>query len=163
MYNSKDFDRKAALIAPHAGKSHISSGSNSTLARALRLLNLATGKSRHLLHQAGIIAAKLMGRGGHSDYNNALKTGFDLQIEDWPAWIGNVIDSTQPSGLSDYSLLQPGERFPINDPDLAPCLDSRPESDVKFLYGMLEGIAVIEATCYAETKALGGHGSGPFP
>lgn len=275
MYNSKGFDAEAAQIAPHAGDDHITSGSNSALARAIRLVNSATGTPCHLLHQADFIAAKLMGQGGYSDYNNALKTGFDPETERWPSWIGEVIDPSllpsvhgpgdpvqvisnpiakafglspeamvhagttdsiaaflacapmiegvavtslgstlaikllsktriddpkiglyshrlgdlwlvggasntggavlksfftseqlvalssridpsQPSGLSYYPLLQPGERFPINDPDLAPRMTPRPSDDAAFLYGLLEGIAVIEVTCYNEIQARGG-------
>ena len=275
MYNSKGFDAEAAQITPLAGDDHITSGSNSALARVLRLVNSATGTPRHLLHQADFIAAKLMGQGGHSDYNNSLKTGFDPGIERWPSWIGEVIDPSllpsvhcpgdpvqpisnqiaqafglnpdamvhagttdsiaaflacapmiegtavtslgstlaikllsktriddpkiglyshrlgdlwlvggasntggavlksfftseqlaalsaridpsQPSGLSYYPLLHSGERFPINDPDLAPQMEPRPSDDAEFLHGLLESIALIEAKCYAEIKARGG-------
>jgi len=91
MYNSKGFDAEAEFIASHAPESHITRGSNSALARARRLLSLAQNKPSHLLHQADFIAAKLVGRGGHSDFNNALKTGFDPKTELWPDWIGKVV------------------------------------------------------------------------
>jgi len=47
-----------------------------------------------------------------------------------------------------YPLLTPGERFPINDPQLQPRLNPRPLSDVKFLHGILKGIANIEKQAY---------------
>lgn len=90
MYNSKGFDTEAARIESHAPASHITRGSNSALARAMRLLSLAQGEPKHLLHQADFIAAKLIGRGGNSDHNNALKTGYDPDTEAWPDWIGDV-------------------------------------------------------------------------
>ena len=275
MYNSKDFDAEAAEIARHAPDSHITRGSNSALARAMRLTRLAWEKPAHLMHQADFIAARLMGRGGLSDHNNALKTGFDPEAGEWPGWIARVfdtgllpevaaigtpwhplepaaanelglnrdaivhagttdsiaaflaaapmetgiavtslgstlavklmvpvridapeiglyshkvgsgwlaggasntggavlahffpddqierlsaaIDAGNPTGLCYYPLLRPGERFPVNDPHLPPVLEPRPADDGRFLQAMLEGIARIEALCYAEIEARGG-------
>ncbi|MBO6673791.1 MAG: FGGY-family carbohydrate kinase [Rhizobiales bacterium] len=65
------------------------------------------------------------------------------------------IDPKTPSDLDYYPLLKPGERFPINDPDLAPRLAPRPQSDADFLKGMLESIARIEAQGYARLTELG--------
>jgi len=246
----------------------------------MRLLSEDTDrKAKHLLHQADFIASKLLGAGGHSDHNNALKTGFDPETESWPDWIGHVfpeellpipapvgtalchlhpkvaaklglpattrvhagttdsiaaflasspvkagnavtsIGSTlavkllshqridapevglyshrlgdhwlvggasntggavlahfftpdelerltpqirpdQPTGLDYYPLIKPGERFPINDPDLQPRISPRPDDDAVFLQGLLEGIADIEAKCYAEIRARGGDAPG---
>lgn len=275
MYNSKGFDEEAARIANHVGTDHITSGANSALARAMRLVRGATSAPVHLMHQADFIAAKLMGHGGHSDFNNALKTGFDPATQAWPIWIGDVIDvallpkihgpgapintvsqgmaktfglsqstlvhagttdsiaaflacanltegfavtslgstlavkmlsktriddpgiglyshrlgdlwlvggasntggavlkahfdadqiadlssqidPTLSLGLEYYPLLECGERFPINDPNLQPKMTPRPASDVEFLHGLLEGIADIEATCYREIVRRGG-------
>ncbi|DBB14894.1 TPA: hypothetical protein ACH3X3_004495 [Trebouxia sp. C0006] len=65
------------------------------------------------------------------------------------------IDPDQPSGLDYYPLTKPGERFPVNDPHLEPRLTPRPESDVQFLHGMLEGMANIEARAYGLLRELG--------
>ena len=92
MYNSKGFDAEAELIARHAPEVHITKGGNSALARAMRLTKRTVASPAYLLHQADFIAARLIGQGGHSDYNNALKTGFDPESETWPDWIGEVID-----------------------------------------------------------------------
>ena len=92
MYNSKGFLAEADRIASVAPASHITQGSNSALGRAMRLVSLCDGSPAHLLHQADFIAAKLMGVGGYSDFNNTLKTGFDPETESWPDWIGQVID-----------------------------------------------------------------------
>ena len=51
------------------------------------------GRDRHLLHQADFIVAKLTECGGHSDYNNSLKTGLDMLTGSWPGWLGKVIDT----------------------------------------------------------------------
>jgi D-ribulokinase len=61
----------------------------------------------------------------------------------------------RPTGLDFYPLLRPGERFPVNDPDLPPRLAPRPADDALFLQGMLEGLARIEAEGYRRLTALG--------
>lgn len=60
-----------------------------------------------------------------------------------------------PSPLSYYPLLKPGERFPVNDPELAPCLEPRPDDHAEFLHGVLDAIARIEARGYALLNELG--------
>lgn len=45
------------------------------------------------------------------------------------------IDPSQPSGLHYYPLTKPGERFPVNDPQLQPQLAPRPADDAQFLQG----------------------------
>lgn len=122
MYNSKGFDAEAALIAAHAPDPHITQGANSALARAMRLVSLAQTAPAHLLHQADFIAARLMGRGGYSDYNNALKTGFDPETGQWPDWIGEVIDRAllpQPEN--------PGTPLGTLSPDMASRFGLSPE------------------------------------
>ena len=61
----------------------------------------------------------------------------------------------QASPLDYYPLLQPGERFPIHDPTLAPQLQPRPSDRVEFLHGLLESIARIEAQGYRLLESLG--------
>ena len=246
-------------------------GANSALARALGLMAL---KPKHVLHQADWIASRFSAR-AVSDENNALKTGFDLQAQAWPDWIGatgldtsvlpEVVEPGTPTGpisqaaahefglspgtqivagttdgcasfvatgagkpgdgvtalgstmtvklLSDrpvsapeygiyshrilgiwlaggasntggrvlakffdpdalarlsaqidpeetcplnyYPLAELGERFPIADPALAPRLTPRPVDDADFLFGMLDGMARIEAQGYARLRDLG--------
>ena len=276
MYDSGGFESEAERIDMHAPKSHIAQGPGSALARAMRLVaEDRDGHARHLLHQADFIAARLTGRGGHSDHNNALKTGLDPATGSWPDWIGAVIDTAllprvhavgtpvakvepglasriglapdavvcagttdsiaaflaaappktgtavtslgstlaikvlgreriddpaiglyshrlgdawlvggasnsggavlahffssedidrlsanidpaAPSGLDYYPLIRAGERFPVNDPNLAPRVAPRPADDAVFLQGLLEGIARIEAQCYREIESRGG-------
>lgn len=65
------------------------------------------------------------------------------------------IDPGSDSPLDYYPLTKPGERFPVNDPVLAPRLSPRPDSDVAFLHGMLQGLSRIEAAGYARLAELG--------
>jgi sugar (pentulose or hexulose) kinase len=277
LYRDGGFEPEAARIAAVAPDQHVARGPGSALARALRLVaEDAEGRARHLLHQADFVAAQLMGRGGTSDANNALKTGYDPGEGIWPDWIERTgmplpllpevalpgtalgpvapktaarfglpgdaqvhagttdsiaaflagaqmslgaavtslgttlavkvlvgvridrpeiglyahrigpgwlvggasntgggallkhftadeiarlsrrIDPTRPSGLDYYPLPAPGERFPVDDPDLMPREAPRPDDDAAFLHGLLEGIARIEASCYATITASGG-------
>ncbi|WP_407158592.1 FGGY-family carbohydrate kinase [Bradyrhizobium sp. STM 3557] len=66
------------------------------------------------------------------------------------------IDPSVSTGLDYYPLPAPGERFPVNDPALAPRLMPRPDDDVVFLQGLFEGIARIEALGYRRLSELGG-------
>lgn len=61
----------------------------------------------------------------------------------------------QESPLDYYPLLKPGDRFPINDPMLAPRLEPRPSDRVEFLHGLLESMARIEAQGYRLLESFG--------
>jgi len=65
------------------------------------------------------------------------------------------ITPDEPTGLRYYPLLNSGERFPVNDPKLAPVLSPRPDSDARFLQAIFEGIAEIEVQGYQRLQALG--------
>ena len=65
------------------------------------------------------------------------------------------IDLSKPCDLAYYPLTQPGERFPINDPDYPPRLTPRPDQDADFLYGILDAIARIESEGYQKLQMLG--------
>ncbi len=61
----------------------------------------------------------------------------------------------QPTGLDYYPLVSRGERFPLNDPQVAPRLEPRPDDDAVFFQGLLEGIAAIETSGYRRLAELG--------
>ena len=65
----------------------------------------------------------------------------------------------QPTGLDYYPLPSPGERFPINDPQMQPRLEPRPADDVVFYQAMLEGMTNIEHRAYDLLSELGA----PYP
>lgn len=65
----------------------------------------------------------------------------------------------RPLCLDYYPLPAPGERFPRNDPQLAPRLTPRPTEDARFFQALLEGIARIEREGYQRLAALGA----PYP
>jgi sugar (pentulose or hexulose) kinase len=259
-------------ITDSAPEESAARGATSALARVLMMQNRPG--VRHLLHQADWITGKLSGRFDRSDWNNALKTGYDPVAARWPDWIkqtganvqklpvvlepgapvgpvspevislgipgsaivhvgttdgcasflatgaaeagdgvtalgstmvvkllcdapifapefgiyshrigsawlaggasntgGKVIETffprdrlpalsaalkpETPTGLNYYPLLRPGERFPINDPRLAPRLEPRPKDETTFFQAILEGIAEVEALAYRKLAELG--------
>lgn len=91
--------------------------------------------------------------GGASNTGGAvLETFFS---RDQLATLSQRIDPTTPTDLDYYPLTQPGERFPVNDPGLAPRLTPRPEDEVEFLHGLLLGMARIEQRGYTLLAELG--------
>lgn len=79
-----------------------------------------------------------------------------------PEQIDQLTDSLKPekpTGLDYYPLLQPGERFPVNDAQFQPRLEPKAETELKFFQAMLEGISQIELDGYNKLHKLGA----PFP
>jgi len=71
--------------------------------------------------------------GASNTGGNVLRHFFaDARLAELEALIDPAIDL----GLHFYPLLQAGERFPLNDPDLAPHMEPRPASDPQFLQAM---------------------------
>lgn len=71
------------------------------------------------------------------------------------AQLSNQLQPEQPTGLDYYPLAFPGERFPINDPMLAPRISPVPEDRAVFFQALLEGMARIEKAGYECLQALG--------
>jgi len=71
------------------------------------------------------------------------------------AALSESIDPSVASPLDYLPLPKPGERFPVNDPTLAPRLTPRPADDAEFLHGLLESLARIEARGYDLLAELG--------
>ena len=69
--------------------------------------------------------------------------------------LSTKIRPQEPTGLDYYPLPAPGERFPINDPQLLPRLSPRPSQPLQFFQGMLEGMARIESAGYRRLAAMG--------
>lgn len=91
--------------------------------------------------------------GGASNSGGAVLASYfsDVQLQTMSTRIHPETDT----GLDYYPLLKPGERFPVNDPGLSPRLTPKPQDDVLFLQGMLEGISRIEARGYQLLQNLG--------
>ncbi|MGG7565489.1 FGGY-family carbohydrate kinase [Rhodovulum sp. DZ06] len=104
----------------------------------------------------GIYSHRVLGMwlagGASNSGGGALLAHFDAEAL---AALSAAIDPETDSGLDYHPLARPGERFPINDPALAPRLDPRPQGGAAFLHGLLDGIAGIEALGYRRLAELG--------
>ncbi|GAB4819112.1 hypothetical protein N2152v2_006158 [Parachlorella kessleri] len=91
--------------------------------------------------------------GGASNTGGAVLRKYfsDAQLE----LLSRQMDPATPTGLDYYPLVKPGERFPINDPELQPRMEPQPQEDARFLQGIFEGIAAIEARAYSLLAELG--------
>ena len=91
--------------------------------------------------------------GGASNAGGAVLRQFfeDNQL----AALSERIDPGVASPLDYVPLPKPGERFPVNDPQLWPRLTPRPADDAEFLHGLLESLARIEARGYGLLSGLG--------
>ena len=96
---------------------------------------------------------KLWLAGGASNTGGGVLRQFFSSAE--LATLSQQIDPTKSSSLDYYPLPAPGERFPINNPQLQPRMSPRPISDAAFLHGLLEGMSKIEALGYQTLQALG--------
>jgi sugar (pentulose or hexulose) kinase len=88
LYDEAADPAAVAQVAAAAPADSAARGPTSPLARLLRwraLPGLAT-----VLHEADWLAGRLRGVHGTSDWNNALKTGFDPAALAWPAWLNKV-------------------------------------------------------------------------
>ncbi|MCP2728425.1 FGGY-family carbohydrate kinase [Limnofasciculus baicalensis] len=91
--------------------------------------------------------------GGASNTGGAVLREFfsDNELE----CLSRELNPKKESLLDYYPLLKPGERFPINDPNLTPRLEPKPARSVEFLHGLLESIARIEGRGYQLLQELG--------
>ena len=91
--------------------------------------------------------------GGASNTGGAVLRQFfsDADLEHLSA----EINASKISKLDYYPLVKAGDRFPINDPNLPPRIEPRPDNPVEFLHGLLESIACIEVRGYELLQDLG--------
>ncbi|KAJ9189674.1 hypothetical protein P3X46_000938 [Hevea brasiliensis] len=137
-----------AARATHPGKAVTSLGS--TLAIKLlstkRIEDARFGVYSHRLDDKWLV-------GGASNTGGAVLR--ELFTDEQLDKLSKQINPTEASPLEYYPLKAVGERFPVADPNLAPRLHPRPESDVEYLHGILESIARIEAKAYSLLKDMG--------
>jgi len=61
----------------------------------------------------------------------------------------------EPTSLGYYPLPGTGERFPVNDPAMDARVAPRPDDDVRFFQGLLEGVAEVERLAFQRLAELG--------
>ncbi|MFZ0407804.1 MAG: FGGY-family carbohydrate kinase [Cyanobium sp.] len=109
------------------------------------------------IRAAGVSSHRIAGRwlvGGASNAGAGVLRRFydEAQITE----LSRQIDPERPTGLNLLPLPAPGERFPVDDPQLHPRLEPRPVSDALYLQALLEGLTAIEARGWRRLSQLGG-------
>ncbi|CAA3017317.1 xylulose kinase isoform X1 [Olea europaea subsp. europaea] len=106
LYNESCADALPSVKSIAPANHTVCSGS-STLCKLVSWWNSdnSTKESTVLLHQADWLLWLLHGKLGVSDYNNALKVGYDPEIEFYPPWLllqpySRVLPSIQPPGTA---------------------------------------------------------------
>jgi sugar (pentulose or hexulose) kinase len=77
----------------------------------------------------------LTGRFGHSDYNNCLKLGYDVEALRWPDWL----DSLDINQDLLPKVHKPGDEIGVLSPDMAKTFGLR--ADTRVLAGTTDGVA----------------------
>ncbi|CAL5075923.1 unnamed protein product [Urochloa decumbens] len=144
-------DSIAAFLAARTtgpGKAVTSLGSTLAikLVSKVRVDDARFGVYSHRLDDAWLV-------GGASNTGGAVLR--QLFTDDQLVALSRSIDPAAASPLDYYPLPRKGERFPVSDPDMAPRLQPRPDSDAEYLHGILESIARIEAKGYNLLRELG--------
>ena len=108
------------------------------------------------LQGPGLSCQRVAGRwlvGGASNAGAGVLRQFfsDAQLME----LSRQIDPRRSSGLQLRPLPRPGERFPVDDPELEPLLEPRPVSDALYLQALLEGLAAIELAGWQRLQQLG--------
>ena len=104
----------------------------------------------------GISNHKLLGEwlcGGAS--NAGAKILIDLFNLEYIEELSRQINTKKTTGINLIPLSKPGERFPIDDPNLQPKLLPRPVSDSLYLHAIFEGLTKIEARGWQKLNELG--------
>lgn len=88
MYNDARALDEAQLVAKRAPTDSAARGPSASLAKLLHLRHqVRPSKPALALHQADWIIGRLGGQFGDSDWNNALKLGYDAFRLTWPDWL----------------------------------------------------------------------------
>ncbi len=90
MYNDARATAQAARIAQYAPKQSAARGATSSLAKVLWLMEATQLKHALVVHQVDWLNARLTGRICATDYNNALKLGYDVVRRQWPGWLEDL-------------------------------------------------------------------------
>ncbi len=145
MYNDSRAIEEAARIADAAPPTSGALGATSALAKLLHLTERGLTKTAaHALHQADWIAAKLSGRYGFSDDNNALKLGYDVVERQWPDFVRTL--GVQRGLLPE--VLVPGTVIGPITGGQAAAFGLSP--DVRIVAGTTDGVAAFLATGASE-------------
>lgn len=91
MYSDARAVAQAQIVDQHCPHGSGAFGANSSLSKLLWLQEKKMdNKAAYLLHQADWIVGRLTGLWGHSDHHNCFRLGFDMEAQNWPAWVAQL-------------------------------------------------------------------------
>ena len=141
MYHDSRSRSQALRIATYAPAASGAHGATSSLAKVLWLLeHTDVQKACYALHQADWISGRLGGSFGYTDYNNALKLGYDVERCAWPDWMKKL---PLRSDLLPVVLV-PGDRIGSVAADVATELGL--PTDAWIIAGTTDSVAAFRAT-----------------
>lgn len=104
MYNDASSADAATRVGECAPAASPARGATASLAKLVRLGGEVAAVRAIAAHQADWIAWRLGGRCGVSDWNNALRLGYDPAAEAWPDWIERI----RPAQVALPDVVAPG-------------------------------------------------------
>ena len=95
MYNDQRAIQQSDIIKACAPDNTAAIGTTSGLAKLLWLFKHSNCRDaiKFSLNQSDWLSGKLMGTYGQSDHNNALKMGYDPQLQCWPDWLTALLET----------------------------------------------------------------------
>lgn len=94
MYNDASSIDYIADIKAVAPANHVTLSANSALSKMMMLYHQHKCNVAYMLNQADWVSNILCQQFPYSDYNNALKMGFDPVKNEWPSWVTQLIPKT---------------------------------------------------------------------
>ncbi|MGE5155226.1 MAG: FGGY family carbohydrate kinase, partial [Bdellovibrio bacteriovorus] len=144
LYNDRRALEAAARVDRRAPPDSAARGPSSSLSKLIHLAQGLSGRGSLpadtlVLHQADWIAGRLTGRFGWSDWNNALKLGYDAARLRWPDWVLGLV----PAGVRLPEVLAPGSELGALTPSLGADLGLGP--GIRVLCGTTDSTAAAIA------------------
>ena len=150
MYDDKRAEPQANLLQQYAPNNSVVLNSTSGLAKVLWLHEHHKPEDDfHIVHQADWIAGQLCQRFDFSDFNNALKTGFDPVNKIWPFWLLDLLKELKINTASLPSVVSPGSVVANIHPQVAS--DIGLPIDVEIIAGTTDSTAAFMASAASKT------------
>ena len=139
LYSDSRATQEAAELVAIAPPDHTVCSATSGLAKFLWLTrHTDAAAASYFMHQADWLTALLTGLGGHSDYHNALKTGYDVETLRWPDWVLQL-----PHAHLLPQVVEPGAALGRIHPEIAQHFGINPDCTVHA--GTTDSIAAFMA------------------
>jgi len=106
MYNDLSSINFISSIKSLAPAHHVTLSPSSALSKMMLLQDKNKEMNGKMLNQADWLSNRLCGEFAFSDYNNALKMGYDASLEKWPTWVTQLIaENTLPKVLAPGTII----------------------------------------------------------